>query len=65
MWRMWAIRKVRKRARGGTPLMRGAHNISQSSNKWHGMRGGVRYKRGAPHVKGIGAWGPCNGEVEV
>jgi hypothetical protein len=32
---------VRKKARGGAPLMRGAHNKSQVTNEWLWRRGGV------------------------
>ena len=32
---------VRDEARGGAPLMGGAHNTWQSPNEWFGRRGGV------------------------
>ena len=40
-------REVRKKARGGAPLMRGAHKTTHGSNKWQRERGGVILVRGA------------------
>jgi hypothetical protein len=40
-------RRVREEAKGGAPLVGGAHNTSQGSNKWQKERGGVSYERGA------------------
>jgi hypothetical protein len=43
---------VRDEARGGAPLIGGAHNTSQSPNQWFGRRGGVSRKEGREHERG-------------
>jgi hypothetical protein len=35
-----------RKAKGGAPLMRGAHNTCQGSNVWQRRRGGVRNEGG-------------------
>ena len=37
---------VRKEAKGGAPLIGGALNIDQGSNKWQMRRGGMSLMRG-------------------
>jgi hypothetical protein len=47
MWKGVGHRRVREEAKGGAPLMEGAHNTCQVITKWHERRGGVSNKRRA------------------
>jgi hypothetical protein len=40
-------RRVREEAKGGAPLMGGAHNTCESPKQWFGKRGGVSLEEGA------------------
>jgi hypothetical protein len=47
-WRAWGHKEVKGVAKGGAPLMRGAHKTCESSNTWQIERGGVSLvRRGA------------------
>jgi hypothetical protein len=64
--------RVSFHAKGGALVIRGGPTlIFEWFSKVMGEegrelgKGGVRYERGAPHVKGIGVWGQGISEVEV